>query len=447
MENRNAWQSAALWAALSLVLACSPGGSSSATAGSTSGANAFPAGSGSLPCDVAQVLATRCQSCHASPPLFGAPMPLVTFADLHAATPSSPSVPVYTSVETRTHDDARPMPPAPNARLSATEQATLDSWIAAGAPSGDGRACAPVVTSNDGGGAISPTGDDGGAAPTDCAFDTHVAPASPYTMVGPEQYACYGFDIAATGERQVTQIQVRLDNKSIVHHILLLKSPTSVSGTPTPCSPAPSFGAPMIYAWAPGGNALVLPSEAGFPQDQTTHYVVQVHYNNAANSPNTTDATGFDLCTTANLRKYNADVLAFGTELISVPPHAAATTTSCYTIPAALDGRSFFAAFPHMHQLGTSIGTELLTDGGAPVDMGTIAHWQFSEQPWLPITAYGTAGDVIRTTCSWTNTGDSTVTFGQSTTDEMCYSFTAYYPVASTSLGWSAPATLSVPCP
>ena len=207
-------------------------------------------------------------------------------------------------------------------------------------------------------------GDDDASVPDDCVFDTHLAPAAPYAMVGQEQYACYGFDIPTAGKRHVTQIKVHVDNSKIVHHVLLLQSPTSVSGTPAACDPAPSFGAPMMYAWALGGNPLILPPEAGFPQDQTTHYLVQVHYDNAANVPNPTDSTGFDLCTTSSLRKYDADVVAFGTELIVIPPRASTTVTSCFTVPSSLGGATFFAAFPHMHELGTSIGDVAPHGGG-----------------------------------------------------------------------------------
>ncbi len=428
---------------------CAPGASTNGASGGDAGAgaSASDAGTGSLPCDIDAVLATNCRSCHGSPPLFGAPMPLVTLADLHAPTPSNASVPVYTTVGTRTHDDAKPMPPAPNARLGAADQATLDAWIASGAPAGNGAACTGGSSTTSGGEDASASGSDDGAAPTDCVFDTHIAPTTAFTMTGNEIYACYGFDIAQTGKRHVTQIRVHLDNKSIVHHALLLESPTSVSGTPMACDPAPSLGAPMMYAWAPGGNPMVLPPQAGFPQDQTTHYLVQVHYNNALGLPSPQDSSGFDLCTTSHLRPNDADVIAFGTDLISLPPLATTTIHSCFTVPSSLNGATFFAAFPHMHKLGTTMSTELLTDGGAPVDMGTIANWQFSNQPWLTIDAPLGTSDVVRTSCTWDNTGPTTVSFGQSTTDEMCYSFSAYYPKASPSFGWGVPATTSVPCP
>jgi len=79
--------------------------------------------------------------------------------------------------------------------------------------------------------------------------------------------------------------------------------------------------------------------------------------------------------------------------------------------------------------------------------MGTIANWNFENQPWLPISATTHLGDVVRASCTWHNSTPALVTFGQNTTDEMCFSFSAYYPKSDPALGWSAPSIGSVPCP
>lgn len=90
---------------------------------------------------------------------------------------------------------------------------------------------------------------------------------------------------------------------------------------------------------------------------------------------------------------------------------------------------------------------------GTASDLGTIKGWSFGSQGWLPIVGDGAGGgvltkpnDVIRTRCAWNNTTGSTVRFGENTADEMCYSFTTYYPrIASPFWSWAAPA-LSAQC-
>ncbi|HEX6240954.1 MAG TPA: hypothetical protein VFZ61_08670, partial [Polyangiales bacterium] len=95
-----------------------------------------------LPCEVQRVLAARCQGCHQSPTRFGAPTPLLDYADLHAT--GSGGEPLWRRVGARIADDERPMPPPPNARLSDDEQKLLGDWIEAGGPpakQGDGVSC------------------------------------------------------------------------------------------------------------------------------------------------------------------------------------------------------------------------------------------------------------------------------------------------------------------
>jgi mono/diheme cytochrome c family protein len=87
-----------------------------------------------LPCDVATLLESKCVSCHSSPPSGGAPMSLLTYADLKAPAPSNPNETVAQRSVERLLDGTSPMPPGAPDPASAT---ILSSWIAAGYPQGD----------------------------------------------------------------------------------------------------------------------------------------------------------------------------------------------------------------------------------------------------------------------------------------------------------------------
>lgn len=121
---------------------CSNGATGTPTPTSTSAATGATTGAGGavatpdLPCDVDDVLKANCQSCHGATPTFGAPMPLVTLADLEAPAVTSAAKKVYELVGTRTHDDLHPMPQAPNPLLNAADQKVIDDWIAGGAKAG-----------------------------------------------------------------------------------------------------------------------------------------------------------------------------------------------------------------------------------------------------------------------------------------------------------------------
>src|SRR5207249_2746001 len=73
--------------------------------------------------------------------------------------------------------------------------------------------------------------------------------------------------------------------------------------------------------------------EAGFAEDATTHFVVQAHYLNPTHASGLTDSSGFDLCTTDQLRPNDADVLAFGTQNILLPAHTSVTLNCDVQVP------------------------------------------------------------------------------------------------------------------
>jgi cytochrome c551/c552 len=394
-----------------------------------------------LPCDVDAVLATHCRTCHSDPPQFGAPLPLTTWAALHRPSPSDPSSQVYQVVAKKIADDLDPMPPSPNPRLSAADRKTLADWVAGGAPSSS-VVCPPL-----------PPQASTALACAD-ADKVSLAPASPYAMPAElgDQYVCWGVDLMKNPARQVTAFAPRIDNTKISHHVVLYETPDTVSPTPTPCKSAASLPWRMVFGWAPGVSALTLPDDVGYPIGTTTptHYVVQMHYSNPQHLTGQTDASGFDLCTGAP-RANEADVLAFGTQSIKIPPQpppGGVYSLACkYTVPSELAGLHLLAAMPHMHKLGVRMSTVLkpaAAGGGALADLGTQPNFTFETQAWLPLSATIATGDVVTTTCGWTNTTGVEVDFGEKTTDEMCYSFTMYYPrVQASAWSWAIPAISS----
>jgi hypothetical protein len=405
-------------------------GSGVPTATPTSTGTPGPSG---LPCDVEKTLADNCGKCHGATPAFGAPMPLVTHTDLVAPAKSDPSKKVYELVTRRIHDDGQPMPPPPNARLSSVDLGVLDSWAAAGAPSSK-VACNPQTP-----------GDGGVVEPLDCKPDLAIAPASPWAMPvdAKNEYVCYGVDIDSPDDKHIVAMTPRVQNPKIVHHVLVFKSDSAYPTTPQVCPSGGSLQWRLMYAWAPGGKNMVMPPEAGYAlkKGQTTHFIVQVHYNNAGALTNQTDTSGFDMCTSAP-RKYEADVLAFGTQKIDLKKKSELDTTCSITVPASLAGKKIFAAMPHMHELGTTIETKLYRGGtGAPVDLGAAPKWDFQTQYWYPLDVSVATNDVVKTRCAWKNTTNTDVKFGENTEDEMCYSFTMYYPRIDSNLWtWALPA-------
>jgi hypothetical protein len=415
----------ALAATLLLVACSSSSGNTPPAANASSG----------LPCAVADVFTRRCQTCHAATPLYGAPMPLVTRDDLLAPLPSDPTRHVFEEVTVRIHDDVRPMPKPPNARLDTADAKTLDDWIAAGAPQAPATdACGPASVVPDAGVHLS------------CTPDLQIRPAAPYALSADTDdiLICYGFESPHTSKRHIIGLSPAISATRNLHHVTLLQSDVAVSGTPGPCSPAAMTTWRSLYGWAPGAQGLELPPEAGLPEGPDVHLVVQMHFVNP-NHIAVTDTSGFDLCTTEQLRANDADVMAFGTTEITIPARGS-LAVDC-TVPVPADGATthLFAAFPHMHRLGTSLVTTVRPGGtGDPVDIGSAAHWDYSNQSWLPVDYTLRPGDVVESKCSWNNPTDHGVGYGPTSDDEMCFSYVMYYPkIELSTWNWSLPALYS----
>ena len=180
----------------------------------------------------------------------------------------------------------------------------------------------------------------------------------------------------------------------------------------------------IIYASGVGTNELVFPEGTGLKLTAGTLLGLQLHIFN------TTDAmlsgeSGIEVLEVdpANVVE-EADLILAGPKNLALAPGQATTQTGTCTATAR---QSLFALFPHMHQLGTHFKTTLTTGGTARVIHD--APYTFDEQAFLrfdPISLE--PGDTITSECTWLNTTGQTVTYGESSTTEMCYSIMLRYP-------------------
>lgn len=407
---------------VALVAACSPDSSTSSP--SSSGPAAQGATGTPLPCDVSEAL-TRCRDCHSSPTRFGAPMSLVTYEDLVRDTPSTPGVSTLVRALERMKSSDRPMPPVPRERASFAEYGPLDAWLERGFPPGDPAAkCAPATSPD--GGAVTPT----------CEPDLPLRPASPYSLAeGTEDvYVCYGVEVPApAGKRQVTGIVPRVDDTAVVHHIVVFEADKPESTKPHKCKDIFPIDWKAIYAWAPGAPPYMLPEEAGFPMAEgaPTHLVVQVHYSNLKHEAGHVDATGVDLCTTETPRKYDADIMWIGGFDFSLPPHRSSTVECTFDWGHNWDKYlplQIVQSWPHMHQLGRKLTTDLVRADGTTVPLGHADPFSFFDQAGYAVDATVSNGDRFVTRCTWENTTDQTVVWGEETHQEMCFNLLTYYP-------------------
>jgi hypothetical protein len=89
--------------------------------------------------------------------------------------------------------------------------------------------------------------------------------------------------------------------------------------------------------------------------------------------------------------------------------------------------QTVFAYMPHMHRLGRHFKTTVVAGG----EERTVhdGPFQFDEQfQWRIDPLELSAGDTITNVCTFENDTTETVTFGESTTTEMCFSLMFRYP-------------------
>jgi hypothetical protein len=115
-----------------------------------------------------------------------------------------------------------------------------------------------------------------------------------------------------------------------------------------------------------------------------------------------------------------------------------------FTVPAAggtINGKctlsndtQYFALFPHMHLQGQHM--KVVTSGSVNMTVWD-EDYSFNEQKfgaWTPIQLK--KGDLIENTCTYGPSPNGTpTTFGESTTNEMCFAISYVSPPITTTLG------------
>jgi len=386
---------------------------------SSSSSSAAVASDG-LPCDVQKVIADRCQRCHGETPKFGAPMKLVSWTDVHDKAQV---------VGQRIHDPRSPMPPG--APLPDAERAVLDDWIAKGAPRSEATCNAAAAAG------VATSGPDALPCPPDqrvslrahgTGADARFAMPSDATNL----QQCFSWKVPWKGARQATAYAPVIDDARALHHWILFETATpQEDGGTHPCE-MPS-DARFLMGWAPGGDGAVMPKDVGLELPGEDRWLIlQVHYWNAAHLTDVRDASGVAMCVTKENepRPITAVVSTLGSLAIDLPPRSSDVQVTSHCRPRLTEPVDIMGAGPHMHRLGRRLTTDVLRGGREDdvVNVVDVKAWDFENQQGYPADVVVNPGDVVRTTCTYTNDTDRRVRFGERTEDEMCFDFVTVWP-------------------
>jgi hypothetical protein len=358
--------------------------------------------------DVEPLVTRYCGSCHGATPSFGAPVSLLDPSALVATQPDGTRL--SDRIAQRLADGS--MPPAGMPRLPTSDANAIASWASCGAitvpPSTGLVSSRPPL--------IAPTDPPSGLTTIDLRANGYAI-----TPTTTDDYHCFVFDAPVDAPQFIRRFEMVFGEQRVLHHLVLLRDVdrrTNVgdfdcydgSGMPT--------GSQYLYAWAPGQTALEFPS-GGLRISPGDRYVLQIHYNNGQHLDGVSDTSGVRLYVGA-IEGPEYGLVALGPTNFSLPAHATTAVTSRCTFTS---DATLLAGLPHMHRLGTSFSETIARGGTGSEPLISLSGWTFGTQLFYSMPTTLHAGDVITTSCTYSNTRDGTVSSGENTTDEMCFDF------------------------
>ncbi|KAH9503100.1 hypothetical protein Btru_069958 [Bulinus truncatus] len=258
-------------------------------------------------------------------------------------------------------------------------------------------------------------------------------------------YICQIFDfdkMAPPDDYHVIAVQPVLDNKFVIHHIVLFgcrDAQPSISG-PFECGMSPSnLCTHVISIWAVG-----LPGDCFHPKTGITigtkgfkRIAVQLHWNNPDSRTDWTDSSGVTAYYTSIKRPYEAGFFITGHEHFVLPPlqPSVSFTSTCPSSCTRQRIVGYFnvtLAYNHMHYAGKQMSIKIVRNKTEEhyISNDVIFSYDSPQVQLYTDTPFQVfPGDEIVTTCTFnTARRNHSTVWGEATLDEMCYGFMIYYP-------------------
>lgn len=210
------------------------------------------------------------------------------------------------------------------------------------------------------------------------------------------------------------------------HHTLLTYGDPDKEDGVIDCSVAENRNL-SLFGSGVGTDPLALPEGTAIRVPKGQQILLNLHLYNA----NDEDLSGLSGTRIIEIPESDVTDLAegilAGTVRLSIPPNEEKTHTGYCTMS---QDTTVFAVAPHMHQLGVHERVFLEPEGGEPIKIHDEPY-SFDEQSYRLIEPVELAkGDRVRVECTHRNTTAKTVTFGESSFQEMC--FAGLYRVPAT---------------
>jgi hypothetical protein len=273
-----------------------------------------------------------------------------------------------------------------------------------------------------------------------------------------EVYALrYGPITVPPGMEDTQCVRLRLSNPTAIkvhrmrnllsggsHHLIVYKDddPESVeSTTPERCTPfagalnLSGLAAPVMITQK-AEDELTLPDRVAYTFAPNQMIRIEMHFINSTDAPIEVSATSEFHGVPESEIDHEANILFIGTPDINIPAGATMDVQAYFTPSRAsldLAGAKFFAITGHTHKHGRNVTVSTATTkGGLRTSVYAPSPFDWSEPETTMHRPEFTVPDGLQAgfdiTCSYHNTSNQTVGFGESANDEMCFFWAYYYP-------------------
>jgi hypothetical protein len=374
---------------------------------------------------VVRIFQDHCQSCHHEGDI--APFSLMTY---RTTLPQALNIKYMTG--------ARLMPPWKpvtgcarfdgERELTADEIDTIAKWVGGGAPEGNP--------------ADLPTPLDFGSGWVLGQPDMVLSNTDAYTppLTG-DMYRCFTLPTNLPADQYVSAIDIHPGDRGTVHHVIAYVDTNGGSVALDTKDPGPgytSFGGPgfdnpgTLGGWAPGARPIMLPDGIAYELAANSRVVLQVHYH--PHGPVQPDKTEIGIYFAKKKPQKLMRILPLINTTFTIPPNDENyKVTASFPIATPVATHLWFIA-PHMHLLGRKMRVEATLPGGTKQCLIGIDDWDFN---WQGMYRYKDsvafpAGTRLGLEAFYDNSSNNVrnpsdppkpVSWGESTTDEMCIAF------------------------
>ncbi len=328
--------------------------------------------------DIAPILHARCAACHHDGG--SAPFPLITYAQVRQHAEQIVDV-----TQRRYMPPWKPEPAGSGTfvgsnRLSEAELSTIQRWVTAGAPEGDGAALPPPPIA---------AGWQLGKP------DLIVTPAEGFTLGpdGTDVFRIFVIPLPTSALRYVKGLEFHPGNLRVVHHANIRIDATRTSRQFDDADPAPGYDGLIAHTavypdghflgWTPGQVPPLLPKGLAWRLEPDTDLVIELHLQPSGKPEPVKPEIG--LYFGADPPERTPTMLRLGKQDIDIPAGAAAhTIRDAFVLPV---DATLHAVQPHAHQRARRVRATATLPGGQVIPVIEIADWDFR---WQDVYRYAT---------------------------------------------------------